>query len=131
MVWGSTGQLFHWAGSEPSQAGGRGVEVSVLVGTGVMGEMIRGLDVIVGNAVVTGISKKLDVGVPGICVGAGVDSAPQALINMQTSSEKNNRRFIVLCRKMKLSPDVLPFECKTHDLVADVINMRVSKRPAL
>ena len=33
------------AGSEPGGPGGRGVEVSVLVGTGVMGEMIRGLDV--------------------------------------------------------------------------------------
>jgi len=57
MVCGSTGQLFHWAGSEPGGPGGRGVEVSVLVATGVMGEMTRGLDVTVGNAVVTGISK--------------------------------------------------------------------------
>ena len=57
MVCGSTGQLFHCAGSEPGGPGGLGVEVSVLVGTGVMGEMIRGLDVTVGNAVVTGISK--------------------------------------------------------------------------
>ena len=57
MVCGSTGQLFHCSGSEPGQAGGRGVEVSVLVGTGVMGEMIRGLDVIVAFAVVTGSGK--------------------------------------------------------------------------
>jgi len=57
MVCGSTGQFFHWAESEPGGPGGRGVEVSVLVGTGVMGEMIRGRDVTVGNAVVTGISK--------------------------------------------------------------------------
>ena len=57
MVCGSTGQFFHWAGSEPGGPGGRGVEVRVLVGTGVMGEMIRGLDVTVGNAVATGISK--------------------------------------------------------------------------
>ncbi len=98
MVCGSTGQLFHCAGSEPGGPGGRGVEVSVFVATGVMGEMIRGLDVTVGNAVVTGISKKLEVGEPGICVGTGVDSAPQAVISMQTSSEKMNRRFIVLYR---------------------------------
>ena len=57
MVCGSTGQLFHWAGSEPGGPGGRGVEVSVLVGTGIMGEMIRGLDVAAGNAVVTGSGK--------------------------------------------------------------------------
>ena len=92
-----------------------------------MGEMIRGLDVTVGNAVVTGISKKLEVGEPGICVGAGVDSSPQAVVRMQISSEKNNRRFIMLCRMRQPSPDVLPFERKTEDLVADVIDMRVSK----
>ena len=72
------------------------MEVSVLVGTGVMGEMTRGLDVTVGNAVVTGISKKLEVGEPGICVGAGVDSATQAVMIRQSSSEKTNRRFIRL-----------------------------------
>ena len=127
MVCGSTGQLFHWAGSEPGGPGGRGVDVSVLVGTGVMGEMTRGLDVTVGNAVVTSISKKLDVGDGGICVGSGVDSAPHAVINMQTSSEKNNWRFIILCRIRQISPNVLPFQRKTQDLVADVIDMRVGK----
>jgi hypothetical protein len=59
-----------------------------------MGEMIRGLDVTVGNAVVTGISKKLEVGELGTCVGTGVDSAPQAVMSRQSSSEKTNRRFI-------------------------------------
>jgi hypothetical protein len=57
MVCGSTGQFFHWAGSEPGGPGGRGVEVRVLVGTGVMGEMTRGLDVTVAFAVVTGSGK--------------------------------------------------------------------------
>ena len=57
MVCGSTGQLFHCSGFEPGGPGGRGVDVSVLVGTGVMGEMTRGLDVTAGNAVVTGSGK--------------------------------------------------------------------------
>ena len=57
MVCGSTGQLFHCSGSEPGGPGGRGVEVRVLVGTGVMGEMTRGLDVTVAFAVVTGSGK--------------------------------------------------------------------------
>ena len=127
MVCGSTGQLFHWAGSEPGGPGGRGVEVSVLVGTGVMGEMIRGPDVTVGNAVVTGISKKLEVGEPGICVGAGVDSAPQAVMSRQISSKKINRRFIVLCWAGRPSPYIFPFACKTQDLVADIKDVRVSK----
>ena len=86
--------------------------MTVLVGTGVMGEMIRGLDVTVGNAVVTGISKKLEVGEPGTCVGAGVAFAPQAVMRMQTSGEKMKRRFIVLCRMRQPSPDVFPFQRK-------------------
>ena len=131
MVCGSTGQLFHCSGSEPGGPGGRGVEVRVLVATGVMGEMIRGLEVTVGNAVVTGISKKLDVGEPGICVGKGVDSATQAVKNRQRSSEKTNRRFMMLYKVGRHRLQVVPFKRKTEDLVADVIDMRVSKRPAI
>lgn len=72
---------------------GIGMEVAVLVGTGVIGETVRGLDVALGNGVVTGISKKLDVGDPGICVGAGVDSAPQAVSRMQRTRKRINIRF--------------------------------------
>lgn len=101
--------------------------MSVLVGTGVIGEMIRGLDVTVGNAVVTGISKKLDVGELGTCAGAGVDSATQAVKSRQSSNEKINRRFIVLCWAGEPRPYVLPFERKTQDLVADIKDVRVGK----
>ena len=36
----------------------------------------------------------MDVGELGICVGRGVDSAPQDVIKRQTNSDKNNIRFI-------------------------------------
>ena len=85
-----TGQLFHTAETVPV---GIGMEVAVLVGTGVIGETVRGLDVALGNGVVTGISKKLDVGDPGICVGAGVDSAPQAESRVQRTRNRINIRF--------------------------------------
>jgi hypothetical protein len=53
MEVGITGQLFHSAGSVP---GGLGVDVIVEVGTRMIGENIRGLDVAVGSGVVTGKS---------------------------------------------------------------------------
>src|SRR5687768_1313823 len=52
-------------------------------------------------------------------------------MSRQSSSEKTNRRFIVLRRVGRSSPNVFPLERKTQDLVADVIDMRISKRPAL
>ena len=87
---GITGQLFHAAEMVPV---GIGMEVAVLVGTGVIGETVRGLGVTLGNGVVTGISKKLEVGDGGICVGAGVDSAPQAVSSEQIIRERIKLRF--------------------------------------
>ena len=87
---GITGQLFHAAEIVPV---GTGIEVAVLVGTGVIGETIRGLDVALGSGVVTGISKKLEVGDCGTCVGAGVDSAPQAESRMQITRKRIDMRF--------------------------------------
>ena len=66
-----TGQLFHAAEAVPL---GMGTGVIVRVGTGVIGDTIRGLDVALGSGVVTGISKKLDVGDAGIGCGVGVPS---------------------------------------------------------
>jgi hypothetical protein len=87
---GITGQLFHAAEIVPV---GTGIGVAVLVGTGVIGETVRGLDVALGSGVVTGISKKLEVGDCGTCVGAGVDSAPQAESRMQITRKRIDMRF--------------------------------------
>ena len=70
------------------------MEVDVLVGTGVIGETVRGLDVALGSGVVTGISKKFEVGDGGICVGAGLDSPLQAVSSAKTSTAKIHLRFI-------------------------------------
>lgn len=88
---GITGQLFHAAEMVPV---GIGMEVAVLVDTGVIGETVRGLEVALGSGVVTGISKKLEVGDCGTCVGAAVDSAPQAVSRVQTNKAKIHLRFI-------------------------------------
>ena len=85
-----TGQLFHAA---EAVSLGMGTGVIVRVGTGVIGDTIRGLDVALGSGVVTGISKKLDVGDAGIGCGVGVDSAPQAVRNEKIIKTRIKLRF--------------------------------------